>query len=245
MPEQAPWMGSCASRKEGAGKGLSCGLRAKVLIVLAAERRKGSRAIHAHFSQRPLKAPQIAGPPGTRPPQAGAVEIHQPNGIIVSYKNIVGVEVGVMHASLMEAGERCPNAGHKRRRVGARAERLRQCLGVRNPFGDEIGRVIQAGNTKARGDRLWRGQARCVQPGEHPELRKASRAPLAGIKIAIPAQQRGLAAAQIMTQEPFPARAHARPASASSRRRLPLAPPPPVPGLEPRRFSRMSGLSIV
>ena len=188
-------------------------------------------ALAAELEQRAQQPAQVGlAPVGGGDAHAATVEIDHPAAAVAVEQQVVRVEVGVVQALAVEAGDQPPGllpgravAGHQGA-VGQRAH-------VHQPLQQDRGAVLEAVADVAGRQRARHRQATAEQFAHQPELGEAARVRGPAPEVGIAAEARGQAAAQVVAQhrrterridEPgptTPARAHRPGALAPGRRR--------------------------
>lgn len=135
---------------------------------------------------------------------ARAVEIHQHDlrGIFV-HQHIVGVQVGVPHAFVVEAAQRLADGApvglaERRRAQQARQRQRRAATGD-----NQIRRVTGAAAPERRRHRPRRRQAAPVQRRQQTPFGERARVVPAAVQVAVFGQARGQAAAAIVLDQVF------------------------------------------
>lgn len=118
-------------------------------IIIKIER----RSKFGDFPQGALKPMDIFSLPYTTPTRAATVKINQVNSHLIIQQDIVGIQIRVIDAGIMET----PHAGaYSRPYLGRKRGLFQQCgkvLGRGNSLGDEIAPIISEFSGHERGDR--------------------------------------------------------------------------------------------
>ena len=164
--------------------------------------------------------------PCARRPAATTVEIHEVHALLAVEQYVVGIEIGVVDAGVVEiadaGADRAPR-GHGQ----ARAEQRRQRPRSRDRDRQQVRAVAKAGASIARRDRSRRRQPEVLEQREEPELAKAAGRLRAGPQVAVGEEARDQAATPVVAQYPLATAAAGRgdePCAAAADRRTARAP---------------------